>query len=192
LHVQTLERIVAQVNKALDLSRQLLSLSSDQQDSAGQCSVKAVVESALQDTVRPLKKDGIETDVQVPEGLQAKGSAVLIEQVLLNLVLNARAALKGQRGRIAMAARQDGDFVEIDVHDSGCGMADQQRAALMDFLADRSTELIPRPSGVGLGLQLCRLIVTQQGGTLRMSTSPIGGCHFTVRLPAAAASLSES
>lgn len=184
LNAQTLERIVGQVSKALDLSRHLLRFFTPEEEPDIGCSVLEVVESSLQDTVRPLKKDGIEVIVNVPAELRAKGPAVLLEQVMLNLVLNAKAALRERRGRVHVTARAVEDCIEIEVHDSGVGIeAELRETVFSPFLANTTQEAIEAPQEIGLGLKLCRLIVTQHGGNLRVAESPDGGCCFTVRWP---------
>lgn len=185
LNHKTLERIVTQVNKALDLSRHLLRFFETDDESRAGCSVLAVVESSLQDTVRPLKKDGIEVNVDVPAELRARGPAVLLEQVVLNLVLNARAALKDRRGRITVVGQTVAGLVEIEVHDSGDGIARELRDTVFSpFLSNTTQELVEAPEAIGLGLKLCRLIVSRHGGSLRVADSPEGGCCFTVCWPA--------
>lgn len=186
LHVQTLERIVTQVNKALDLSRHLLGYYAHGEVDRSDCSVLNVVESSLQDTIRPLSKDGVEVTLEVAESLRARGPAVLLEQVLLNLVLNARAALNNQRGRVHINAQHVEEKVLIEVHDSGAGIpADLREQVFQPFLSDTRAELLHSHEAIGLGLKLCRLILAQEQGSLMLSESSYGGCCFAVRWPAA-------
>ncbi|MCA9053438.1 MAG: PAS domain-containing protein [Planctomycetaceae bacterium] len=100
---------------------------------------------------------------------------VRIEQVLLNLVLNAFAAME-EGGRLTIRVRDYNDSVSIDVADTGCGIPEDLRDKIFDpYFTTRST-------GTGLGLALCEKIARQHGGTIDF-VSGAGGTVFTVNLP---------
>jgi PAS domain S-box-containing protein len=113
----------------------------------------------------------------VPGGalLCVSGDPERLRQVLLNLTRNAIEAMHGARGRLTLAARANGQTVEIDVSDTGPGFAND----LPVFDAFFTT----KPQGTGLGLALVHRIVTDHGGTIRVR-SLSGDTCFTVTLPA--------
>ena len=110
-----------------------------------------------------------------------------IEQVLMNLVVNARDAT-GSGGEIAIrtgtvAGGRLGDLVtdvvELSVSDTGPGLSDEARAHLFEpFFTTKG-----RDKGTGLGLATCFGIVTQAGGEIVVESTPGHGATFTVRLP---------
>lgn len=117
-----------------------------------------------------------------------------LEQVVLNLVVNARDAMPdGGRLRIEACPRElrdevdaswhlaPGDYVEIRVTDSGVGMDDRVRAHLFEpFFTTKD-----RDKGSGLGLATVYGIVSQSGGDIRVESAPGAGSSFFVYLPAA-------
>jgi len=94
-----------------------------------------------------------------------------LEQVLLNLVLNAVRALPGG-GWVEISGERDGEAAAIGVADSGLGVAPENVEKI--FEAGFST----RAGSPGLGLTVCRKIVEQHGGGME-----VAGASFTVRLP---------
>jgi PAS domain S-box-containing protein len=103
-----------------------------------------------------------------------------IEQVLVNLVVNAREALPAG-GRITIETRNaDDGFVELVVSDDGVGMDEETMAQVFEPF------FTTREDGVGLGLASVHGIVHQSGGVVSATSSPGEGSVFTVRLPAVA------
>ena len=103
-----------------------------------------------------------------------------LEQVLLNLLLNAQRALSGG-GRVELWGTRirdaEGDAVTVSVADSGPGIAPEHLSRI--FEAGFST----RPGSPGLGLAVCRKIVELHGGRIQVTSPPAGGARFTLRLP---------
>ena len=131
----------------------------------------------------------IRVDLAVGPGLPAvAGDRVQLQQVLINLVVNACDAIgprggAGQAGArwitVAVAAANARSGVDLTVHDSGPGLPDGQCESV--FAPFHST----KPDGMGLGLAICRTIVTAHGGRIRAWNHRLGGAVFHVFLPAA-------
>ncbi len=112
-----------------------------------------------------------------------RGSRVALRQVLLNLVANAvkhRGSHERVRVRVSATRRGD-DGWEICVADDGRGVPDH----LVDHVLRRGVQLDDSRPGAGLGLDLCRTLVEQHGGTLRLARSELGGLAVHLVLPAA-------
>jgi two-component system sensor histidine kinase KdpD len=108
-----------------------------------------------------------------------KVDGVLIEQVLVNLLENAgKYAPAGTVIRVAAQVR-DG-MMEIVVDDEGPGVPAAEREAIFDKFHRAGAE---DRGGSGLGLTICRGIVTAHGGTITADRAPTGGLRITVRLP---------
>ena len=110
-----------------------------------------------------------------------------INQVMLNLVVNAAHAigdkLKGrptEKGEIRVQTRQDGEWVEIRVSDTGTGIPKEIRGRIYDPFF--TTKEVGR--GTGQGLAIVHAVITERhGGTIRFDTSPGEGTTFILRLP---------
>jgi signal transduction histidine kinase len=134
--------------------------------------------------VRPQKEwKGIDVKVEVPDTLQVLLAPQRLTQVLLNLVLNAAAALAEQPGErtLTVRAAPDGDKqVRIEVEDDGPGVPE----ALRDRVFDPFVTTKDVGSGTGLGLAVCRGIVEGAGGRITVDATYTQGARFVVSLPA--------
>ncbi len=184
---KALERTLTQAQRAVALSRRLLDLAHDRPLPVEPCLVEPVVREALESAARPFEKDNIPIRVEVPPELAVMARADLLCQVLLNLVLNAREAMKpAGRGTLVISARPDGADVLIEVRDSGTGIPQE----LIDrvFNPFLSASPLERPNDwqqVGLGLSVCRMIAARHDARLSVRSNPEGGCTFTLRWPRA-------
>jgi hypothetical protein len=104
-----------------------------------------------------------------------------LEQVLMNAVMNSRAAMPcGGRLTIGTSAEPDDGFVCLTITDTGCGMAPEVAArAFEPFFTTKG-----RGNGTGLGLATAYGVVTDVGGTISLVSQPDQGTTVRVRLPA--------
>ncbi|MGD9249915.1 MAG: ATP-binding protein [Desulfobacterales bacterium] len=109
-----------------------------------------------------------------------RGNAAELEQVILNLILNALDAI-GENGIISIRTRPTDDhWVLLEVEDNGCGMASEDLPKLFEpFFTTK-----PVGEGIGIGLSTCYHIIEAHGGDIRVDSVPGEGARFTVRLPA--------
>jgi signal transduction histidine kinase len=107
-----------------------------------------------------------------------------IEQILVNLVINARQAmLSGGRLRIEVRENADADTVEIKVSDTGQGIPPEQLRMIFEpFFTTKKPDEYGR-GGTGLGLSVCRQIIEQHHGRIRVESVVGRGSTFTVKLP---------
>jgi signal transduction histidine kinase len=107
-----------------------------------------------------------------------------IEQILVNLVINARQAMPtGGRLRLEVRESSDGDTVEIVVADSGVGIAPENLRKIFDaFFTTKAPDEQGR-GGTGLGLSVCRQIIEQHHGRIRVESVLGKGSTFIVKLP---------
>lgn len=102
----------------------------------------------------------------------------LLGQVFLNLLVNAAQAIEGE-GTITVTTRQEGDQAHIAIHDTGKGIAEEDKPKI--FTPGFSTK--PAESGTGLGLAISReIVVDNHHGTIDFESQP-GGTTFHVRIP---------
>jgi signal transduction histidine kinase len=133
-------------------------------------------------TRHSLSMHGIELRVDVPETLPViHASGNQIQQVLLNLILNAEQAMDGRgRGLVTITAGSAiDDFVEVRITDDGPGIPKQ----VVDRIFEPFFTTKPAGKGTGLGLSVSFGIVRDHGGTIRVKSEPGRGATFVVRLP---------
>lgn len=101
-----------------------------------------------------------------------------LQQVFLNLFLNARDAMAGG-GTLSVCTEESTDDVIISITDTGSGITDADLPSIFDpFFTTK-----PAGRGTGLGLAVCYGIVTAHGGRIDVSENQPGGTRFTVNLP---------
>ena len=104
--------------------------------------------------------------------------AHMIEQVIMNLVLNAVQALK-EGGQVTLRTRKQEEGYEIDVEDTGCGIPQEIRPHIFDpFFTTKGTG-----EGTGLGLSVSLGIVQRHAGEMLVDSEEGKGTRFTIRLP---------
>jgi signal transduction histidine kinase len=112
--------------------------------------------------------------------LPVKGDPIQLQQVLLNLIINAFDAMGATPGSERIVAVRTGgseDWAEFSVSDSGAGIpADRLQEVFEPFYSTK-------PAGMGMGLSIARTIVESHGGTISAQNRLRGGAEFIVRLP---------
>jgi two-component system NtrC family sensor kinase len=181
---QDLRRIAEEAERAARIVRNLLAFARRQsvarqpQDLCDVCS--RVI--ALRDY--EFKVSGVELTMDFPERLpQVLADGGQLQQVLLNLILNAERAMRGRQvRRLSLSARHDEDAgaVELCVTDSGHGIEAGNLSRIFDpFFTTRDVG-----EGSGLGLSICYGIVRDHGGYIRVESRARVGTSFRVTLPA--------
>jgi len=101
-----------------------------------------------------------------------------LNQIFLNLVVNASQAIEGE-GRITVSTRWEGDFVRIDVADTGTGVPTE----IIGRIFEPYFTTKPEGIGTGLGLNIARDIARAHGGDITVESRPGEGAVFSVFLP---------
>ena len=142
----------------------------------------------IADTVRLVSSDVLlresiittELDPRLPE---VEAALVQIQQVLLNLIINALDAVEGlppKERRIIVSTRSPkGDMVEVSVRDFGVGLPKDRPDKIFDHFFSTKQQ------GMGMGLTIVRSIVEAHGGTIAAENAPDRGARIVVRLPVA-------
>jgi signal transduction histidine kinase len=117
--------------------------------------------------------------------IQAIGNQ--IQQVILNLLINARQAMQdGGRLIIRTTYDESANMVDLFVRDYGCGMPAAQLQKIFEpYFSTKSGPDETGKGGTGLGLHACHQIIQAHGGKIRVESTPGKGTAFTIRLRAA-------
>ena len=149
--------------------------------------VQKLVDEVLQVLARDPQKDGIALRVQVQPDLFVHGDEVQLEQVLLNLLINARQAMLGKGGSLTIKAGLDEQAkVRIQVIDTGPGIPPQLLNKIFQpFFTTKAPARKGDTVGTGLGLAICREIIEHHQGLIEVASEVGKGTTFTIVLPVA-------
>ncbi|MFM2030251.1 MAG: hypothetical protein RL517_1444 [Pseudomonadota bacterium] len=179
---EVLDALEADNQRAVTIVKSLRSIFSDASSAFQRIQLNNSISKVL-DIVRPeLKSQNIELTFQGDEGVWVEVNPGEIEQVILNLLNNAIQSLSqnGVSGRsISIEVRHDGTSVCMSISDNGHGVSPEFKPALFELLDTT------KQSGMGLGLWLCRHIVTRYKGSIWHEDRDAGGARFIVKLPLA-------
>jgi signal transduction histidine kinase len=121
-----------------------------------------------------------------PQPVWLEGDFTRLSQVVTNLLNNA-AKYTPQRGKIGLASRIDGTFVEVEVSDNGIGISQDMQSKIFDIFTQVSSDSKNAKDGLGIGLALVKQLVELHGGTISLESAGLtAGSIFKVRLPISA------
>jgi signal transduction histidine kinase len=148
-------------------------------ESVGFTTLQGVIQDTIQLT-RPFweGRSGIDIEAVFEQSLTVRAYATDVREVLVNLIMNAVAAMPAG-GIITINSFRDGDRAVISVTDTGQGIALEHHSAIFQPLTTTRSE------GGGLGLSISRAIVEGYGGTLTVESAPGQGATFIIALPIA-------
>jgi signal transduction histidine kinase len=169
------------------LCHRVLGMAVDDQMGPADTPILPLVREAIECLGRDLEKDNIAWTIEVPEDLKARATAGALQQVLFNLIINARQAMLDKPGTLRVIGRcGDGGQVVIQVSDTGCGIRPEHIDRLFEpFFTTKQNEGRPDRRGIGLGLHICKQLMEEQQGSISVVSRPDEGTTFTLTLPAA-------
>jgi signal transduction histidine kinase len=182
---EILEDLRQEVRRIEKVLSELLIYARPKAPQYGMADLKETVARTLQLARQQTGSKDVEFSIQIPSSLpRFRMDPEQLHQVLLNLVLNGIQALD-QQGKITIQAKvisgsgapNRPNQIEISVSDTGAGIsADQMERIFRPFYTTKR-------GGTGLGLSLCRRIISQHGGTLTAESEIHQGSRFIIRLP---------
>ena len=193
----SVERILLAAERASHLTKKLLAFSRRQTLYPEVLDLNDVVQ-AFEETFRPTLEENVELVLRLrPDGVFTEADPAQLEQVLVNLVFNARDAMP-DGGRITVetqetelgeeppehdAAVPPGRYALLAVSDTGCGMDEAVKAQVFEPFFSTKTDR----EGTGLGLATAWGFVSQSGGVIRVYSEPDRETTFKIFLPPAEA-----
>jgi signal transduction histidine kinase len=143
--------------------------------------VAKALDAALAFMVRPLEKEGLALHASIEPDLDVAMTPIALQQVLMNLLMNAREALDPKGTITVRGAREPSGFATITVSDDGPGIPDDLVPNLFEPFATASQRL----DSHGLGLPACALLIGNANGRITVETAAGEGTRFTIELPLA-------
>ena len=136
--------------------------------------IKKVIEDALSRVTIP---ENIELTKKLAADLpDVKIDPDQIQQILVNIITNATQSMS-EGGKLTIAVREKGKFLEVEIADTGCGIPEEAVGKIFDPL------FTTRAKGIGLGLAVCKTIIDRHEGFIEVESQVRKGTTFNIRLP---------
>ena len=184
---KAVEKALSGAERAAKISSSLLGFAqeADEQHAAR---LRPVIDESIACLAREPEKDGIDLAIDTPD-LRLAISPLSLQQVLVNLFLNARKAMAPTGGTLTVAAHAEGTLAHLTIADTGPGLAPDVADRVFEPFVTQPIHDDPRGrperKGTGLGLCICRDLLTQAGGSITVDSTPGCGATFHITLPLA-------
>jgi two-component system, NtrC family, sensor kinase len=178
---EDMERIIHETRRCKDIVRELLDFARQDESCCESGHANRIIEGAIQ----LLRNQAIFQNLNIELDLMPRlppisGTATRLNQVILNLVLNAAEAMEGQ-GTLRFVTRSvdNNSKIQIKIADTGCGIPPEIQSKIFDPFF--TTKEIGK--GTGLGLSICYRIMRDCGGTIEVESKSGEGTTFILELP---------
>jgi signal transduction histidine kinase len=182
---KALERILSAGTRAAKITASVLSMARNRSGRFEPVDLQLLIEDVLVLLEREMMKYRVQVEREFAPTPKVSANPGQLQQVLLNLLVNARQAMPdGGRLILRLSHDESSGFVDLMVRDTGCGMPPEVLRRI--FEPHFSTKNGPDETGkggTGLGLSSCREIVETHRGRIRVESAPGRGTAITVRLP---------
>lgn len=187
---QRAERIHAAAQRCGRIVKTFLAMVRQQPPERREVDLNAVAAAALELAAYGLRSAGVEVETRLaPDLPRISADGDQLQQVVANLLVNAQQAMadRPEPRRLVIETRRDGAGVLLAVEDNGPGVPEELRERIFEPYFTTK----PLGAGTGVGLAVCRNIVTGHGGTLTLEAGAMGGARMAVRLPRGEAAAAE-
>ena len=179
---EVLDSLEADNQRAAAIVKSLRSIFIEGNSNAEEVRMGDLITKVLDIVTPELKSKNMQIQLRVDERLAINVNPAEIEQVILNLLNNAIQALANSGTllrRISIEVTQSGQMVRLSISDNGGGVSTEFRPQLFELLSTT------KQSGMGLGLWLCKHVITRYGGSIHYEDALGGGATFVFELPLA-------
>ncbi|MBW4435808.1 MAG: response regulator [Pleurocapsa minor GSE-CHR-MK-17-07R] len=173
---ESVEIIQTSIERIRRIVSRLLEFSRDKDTELSLIDVNEVLEAVISLNNKFFQHERIDIVRDFRATAPMHGSKDQIEQVFMNMFLNAQAAMP-RGGTLTLRTYEKNDAIYIEVADSGLGIAPESLSRLFDPFYST------KPNGTGLGLFVCHGIIEAHNGTIDVASKPGKGSTFTIKLP---------
>jgi len=177
-------KILAAGQRAAKITTGMLAYSRNQDDRREPINLVQLAEGVLVLVTKDLQCHRVGLTTRFEDQAHAEINTSQVQQVLLNLIINARQAMdSGGQLTITVRSNVKDEMAEIEVSDTGSGIPPEKLARIFDRFFSTKTADAQGQGGTGLGLSLCREIVESHQGRIRVASAVGKGTRFTLRFP---------
>jgi signal transduction histidine kinase len=181
---QALEKILKGSQRAATVINSMLGFARSKSTHREMVDLASLIDEALILTEKDLSKHRVHVEKKFHGRPRASVVPSQIEQVLLNLIINARQAMpKGGHLRLEARENSPAGMVELKVSDTGVGIPPERLRLIFEPFYTTKEPDATGHGGTGLGLSVCRQIIEQHQGRIRVESLVGKGATFTVKLP---------
>ncbi|HLX84116.1 MAG TPA: ATP-binding protein [Terriglobales bacterium] len=180
-----LDKITKQTFRASEIVNNLLNFSRTTGTELTEVSLNKVISDTLALLEHQFRVAQIQVQPELYENLPLiQGNAGRLQQVFLNLFLNAKDAMATSGGGVLNVATTNGEFVSVRVTDTGSGIAQENIQRIYDpFFTTKTAPAEGQSRGTGLGLSVTYGIIQEHAGSIRVESRPGEGTTFTLDFP---------
>jgi two-component system C4-dicarboxylate transport sensor histidine kinase DctB len=166
------------LERAATITGHLKLLAKDAPERREDVSLEQVVRTVVSFLRARAEMEHVELDVDVQADAVVRGDMIRLEQVCMNIIINALDALRGRDdGRISVTLARSGTQAALTFRDNGAGIEKGLLGKLFEPF------FTVKEDGLGLGLPITMTIVEEHGGTMKAANARDGGAVFTVKIP---------
>jgi len=165
---------------------ELMMLGRPQVIPAVQVDLREVIEQAMETSLGLHPGFEGRTSLDIAEDLFVNGHSGNLQRVISNLTVNALQVMS-PTDTLRVSGIRDGDFVTLRVENTGSHIPPEDQASIFKLFYTKG-----KSSGLGIGLAICKRIVSNHSGKIRVESSPEAGTAFVISLPAAPESSADS
>lgn len=179
------ERIMSEAHRASEVIRRIRALSRKTDPQHKRIDLQEVLQESVDLVRREIQRHHVTLELRLGDHpLYANGDRVQLQQVIINLLINAMQAMSSIKGKpprllVQLSGSSEGG-VQLGVHDNGPGVAAENLPRLFNPF------FTTKPEGMGMGLSICRSIIEAHGGRIWAESSVGEGTLLSFSLPACA------
>lgn len=184
---RSLQKVLDASERAAKITNGILGAARNRSSQFEKVDLKGLIDDTLVLLERELNKYRIEVTKEIDSVPPVSARGNELQQVLLNLLINARQALSdGGEVRIKLSHDPKNDLNELTIRDNGNGIPEDRLPQIFEpFFSTKSGPDESGKGGTGLGLSACRDIIEAHGGRIRVASTVGKGTAFTLKLPVA-------
>jgi signal transduction histidine kinase len=182
---KAMEKTARNCRRASEVMQAILAVANGETQEKQDIRLLDLVEEVFSCLARDFKKDNIIVKIEIPERLMVWVVPVEVQQILMNLILNARDAMLDSGGVLTVGAQESTDSVEIQVSDTGSGIAPDNLEKIFDpfFSTKKGTKPGANTKGYGLGLAFCKKVIDCYNGSILVESTQGEKTTFIINLP---------